>query len=244
MFEDLKFVYRRAGKGAVDTMKSQPLSIFLPVALQLLFFAMALVNRQLVASLNVLGGFIVAIVNAAGLSIAYTQYRSLIENGRFNSASIIDQMKYYFFPIYSIYFIFMLIRIFTFRSGIISLILFFVINPLPEVLYLGRRHGMDAISSSFEFIRDNAIHWLLPLAVMLLVINIFTGTQSMINALYMTDIIDQVKGLTSLRSLSFNLGNMVLIIISGFYNLFRGHLYKILAGSSVRKRKFMGEMNL
>src|SRR5699024_6934024 len=184
MIEDLKLVYQGAAKRTVSTIKAQPLSILLPFGLQLLFIAMAIVNSRLIASLNILGGFIVAIVNAAGLSIAYTQYQSLVENGRFSSMNLLDQMKIYFLSIYGIYFIFMILRIITFRSGFISLVLFFFINPLPEVLYLGRRHGLDAIGSSFEFIRENPLHWLLPLAVILLIISIINGTQGMVSALF------------------------------------------------------------
>src|SRR5699024_11527678 len=104
MIEDLKLVYQGAAKRTVSTIKAQPLSILLPFGLQLLFIAMAIVNSRLIASLNILGGFIVAIVNAAGLYIAYTHYYSLVINERFFSMYLFYHMINYYLLFYVINF--------------------------------------------------------------------------------------------------------------------------------------------
>lgn len=209
--------------------------------------AFTIINILFVGPLRIIAGFVNAFIIAATLS----NYLYLLYNVIYFDHISIEKFKYGFKaflrPVYSVLIIGWIASYFLNVFGIISpvgamsisslasLIIFIVLNALPETLYQKNYNGMETIIYSMEFFKDNIINWAVPNAIFYIILFLVTGNIS-------TDVLP-----TSFAAVSF-LNPFMLVsgvlgqIIFTFMMMYRGHLYKILSTSTKRKREFMSKM--
>ena len=196
--------------------------------------------------LSIIAGLISAVVSAAMISNYFYLLYCVINHGRISVQDFKDGFGYFLRKIYGVFFfawigsyIFSLLggilgsSIYALNS-IISLSILLILNALPETIYLKSLDSMDSIMYSFDFMKENWFNWLVPNGVLYIILYMVTG--NIITNLFTTNISYGVF---------FGGVNIVKYLVGqgifSFIMIYRGHLYKILSGSTRRKRMFMSK---
>jgi hypothetical protein len=112
--------------------------------------------------------------------------------------------------------------------------IFVLLNPLPETIYLKSYGSWESVQSAFEFMGENWLNWILPNVIFLGAIYLITG--NVLTNIFTTHLS---------FNMVFSIRNIILYIVGqglfSFTMIYRGHLYKILSGSTRRKRMFMNK---
>ena len=134
----------------------------------------------------------------------------------------------------------------------VFLLLFILLNPVPELIYQGRSGAsLEILKDSYEFVLENWIEWFLPLAVVFAPfgLSFFFSMSSRSGRLIGLDFF-QLLGLPfavlsqwfQYLGLSSSMAVILVLCLTPvgavLMMLFRGHLYKALTGSSRRQRLF------
>lgn len=228
--KDFFEVYKKSLGETGKILTKAPLIIILPLIFSIVS---TLVYTGLIAAFSNLGiilGFILAIVEAILLS-AYFSFLDEAINYHSFKLTIDKSLMRYARAIYAVKFIFYLASILAgniLALGPISIIVFILLNPLGESIYLGQRYGLDAINYSFSYLGENWYLWL-PHTLLFVALGKFRYLFFTANPLniYVT-------------ALSFNPVDLVIMAALGIYFIFRGVLFKNTRNSSMRKRKYMG----
>lgn len=195
---------------------------------------------MIVAPLGMIGGFVLGFVMAA-LTASYLYFLSEIVAG---SPVKLQELKQSFAPylwsVINVLFIFFIARLaIRFLGGgsagvlmlALTLVAIVAFNAVPETLYIrGTHQGLDTLRTSFEFLRDNLLPWAIPNVpgVALLIFGLPIVNAIVVRALF---------GVVPMLVVS-----IVISAIAGVFihagMIFRGHLYKALAGTSHRQRMF------
>lgn len=253
-FEDLQLVYKKALSETLNNIKKNQIILIIPLLYSILYtIAFAIVGR-LLAPVGMLMGFLMPVMTSLILSSYYSMLSDLIYYNRISFRNLQNTFQNYFASIYSVYFILILISWFmpvlmaTPGLGLlVSLILLLVLNPIAESIYIEGRYYTDAYKSSFNFMKENFILWIVPFIIYLAalfllgfdfrqiivsssIIDIPLG-QNLVTGIYFSDIFNV-----------YNLKILIAMIVTAIYAVFRGNLYKILHNSTRRKRAYMGEL--
>lgn len=213
---------------------------FLPI-LSIIFIVFRIVESFVLSLLSgfnfgstLILGFARAAVSIAFMSAIISILSDIVIYNRFNFKNFFDRFGEYFTPVANTYlFIFLLEYVVNaIESQINSYILIIVIaiaiqiilSPIYEKIYIGNVSGFDAITESANFITTNIIQWL-PIMV------IFVYLQINFNLSYAIVEMD----------LKYILITFILGVVLAFTYLYKGHLFSILNGSSLRKRQFQGK---
>lgn len=140
----------------------------------------------------------------------------------------------------------------------VFLLLFILLNPVPELIYQGRSGAsLEILKDSYEFVLENWIEWFVPLAVVFAPfgLSFFFSISSGSGRLIGLDFFQllglpfavlsrwfEYIGLSSKTAAILVLGLTPLAAV--LMMLFRGHLYKALTGSSRRQRLFQRRQSL
>ena len=140
----------------------------------------------------------------------------------------------------------------------VFLLLFILLNPVPEVIYQGRTGAsLEILKDSYEFVLENWIEWFLPYAVVFAPfgLSFFFAMTSRSGRLIGLDFF-QLLGLPFavlsqwFQYLGLSSSTAVILVLcltpvgAVLMMLFRGHLYKALTGSSRRQRLFQRRQSL
>jgi hypothetical protein len=109
--------------------------------------------------------------------------------------------------------------------SLIHLILYVILNPVPEFIYQTRASGLELITASYNFIVENWIEWFVPTVLLTLA---GYALLTIVDAL--------IVGLPALAQffvLSFILG-----LGLTYFMLFRGFLFAELNGTTRRSRMY------
>lgn len=150
------------------------------------------------------------------------------------------------------FFIFGLLLGFFFQKGghfelalAINLILVVVFNTIPEVTYINRGLTMSILQEALEFIKENVIEWFLPLIILICPIIVINPKGFLLmfassNALMMPKFYFEMIGSSSGTNEGFTFAFIFLfaLILTFYFMIFRGLLYKKLSSSSRRKRVY------
>lgn len=196
--------------------------------------------------LSIIAGIISAVVSAALISNYLYLLYNVINYGKIKFQDFKDGFTYFLRKVYGVFFFAWigsyLISMLAGMLGpniyilniIISASILFLLNALPETIYLKSLDPMDSIVYSLEFMKENWFNWLIPNILLSLALYMVTG--SFITNLFATNI--------SYR-LFFGGTNIVIYLIGqllfSFMMIYRGHLFKILSTSTRRKRMFMSK---
>lgn len=203
-----------------------------------------LFNILFAGPFSLLSGIIRTLVNSSIVSSYLYSLFNIISYGRFSLDIFKNGFTQYVRKIYGIFFIGYLGRLllslvapmFGVSAGFITIIVgimvAFVLNPLPEAVYLKSYGSLDTITYSLEFLKENFVQWFVPNLLFYGVIYLLTG-QLLFN-LFNTNL-EFVFSSNVLDILLFAVGQ----VIFSFMMVYRGHLFKVLSTSNRRKRMFM-----
>ncbi|SHH45011.1 hypothetical protein SAMN02745245_01363 [Anaerosphaera aminiphila DSM 21120] len=250
--DDIQMVYKKTFSEATKRIKKNPIVLLLPFIYS---FAMYVMNYVIsVIGIYSGGSFLMGFIIAIGYALILSSYFSLLSDlhyyNRIGFKNIKSTFKNYFYAIYSAYFILMLINIlsgaFGYRlSELILIAVFLIFNPLSEAIYIRGESYTSAYSYSMNFMKDNFIHWLIPLAIYMLIVNIF-GYR--FGEVIQRNIIEITLGqdvyfsfdMPSIVMIRVLLNTLLVQVITAFYVVFRAELFGVLSNSTMRKRQYMG----
>ena len=250
--KDIIYLNKMAGKKALGLFLKNWLVIFTG----LIYFTITLVARfaatpfLYIPLLNIIAGIILYLLSAALISSYFYILYSIIKYGKFEFKDIRKGFKVYLYQITRVLFVGWIASIVVFNLlvpiianslggylsvatlvNIITIIVLFALNPLPEVIYQKGYTGVDGIKYAFEYMKENWIEWLIPNVVLLGLLYLVTG--SVLTSLFSTGL--------SINILSLKGTGLYLIgqVIFSFTMIYRGVLFDILSTSTRRKRMFM-----
>jgi hypothetical protein len=212
------------------------------------------------APLGFLGGFLIYLAVAACLSSFLTVIGETVAHQRVRAAGLGQTFGRYLGSIVTIVFIFWIIHLLLalivsenpammWLAVAVNTGIFVVFNAVPELIYQGQRDGLALLEDAVQFLRDNTIEWLLPVAVMLAPLfaaDMKAGFVAMANlgasnALFWTiaAIDEWLPGNGEFqRLLATALASVAIVWIM----LFRGLLFRSLWRSGRRQRVFEARM--
>lgn len=245
--KDLIYVNKATAKKTVNSLKTNWIIIFTGIIYTILnIVAFSIIGRLFVGPLFIVSGIIMAIITSSFISNYLYLLFNVINYNRITINDFKEGFTYFIWKIYGVLFIAYLGEmILSFISRILgpgavalNLIIGFAIlilfNPIPETLYIKDLRPLDSLTYTMEFMQENWLNWLIPNAVFMFLIYSLTG--NMLLGLFNTHI-----GFNMFFSARNILIYLLGQIIFSFAMIYRGHLYKLLSGSTRRKRMFMNK---
>jgi len=189
----------------------------------------------------------------------------IVHGQRVQPQELLDSWRPHFGSVISILFFLMLVRLlFSMLPGgagsqalyvLVHLILPILLSPVTEVIYQGRTDGWAMIQESVEFLRESGVEWLVPL-VGLVVVSALGGLPPIALASSLFFPLD-------ILAMPMQLGRSMLLPLGvGFWNsaaeiiwaagcsfflyvvmVFRGLLFRALAGGTRRQRIFRSRLH-
>jgi hypothetical protein len=223
--------------------------------LPLVYGFVLLITGIVAAQLGMLGGFLLGFILALCTSSYLYFIAGVVTGNRMTFTELSESWRPYLSPVMTILFFFFVVQL-TLSvilpgmagAGLISLVinlaLLIVLNPIPEIVYQGRREGFDMLQESVDFLRESGIEWFAPLVVISLL--------SFVAPLPFMAVVSQSGNLSAptfgSNDLLFgSVTGVLMAIISAvlFYILmvFRGLLFRALANSTRRQRLYRAELS-
>jgi hypothetical protein len=212
------------------------------------------------APLGFLGGFLMYLAVAACLSSFLTVIGEAVAHQRVRFAELGQTFGRYLGSIITIVFIFWIIHlllglIVSENPGMLWLAvavntgIFVVFNAVPELIYQGQRDGLALLEDAVQFLRDNTVEWLFPLAVMLAPLfatDLREGFVAMANLGATTVLFWTRNAIAEWLPGSGDLQNLLATALASaaivWIMLFRGLLFRSLWRSGRRQRVFEARM--
>lgn len=254
-FEDLQLVYKKAGKDTLLKIKKAPQFLIFPFVYGVVYMlGMVLIGRLLARSYAPIIGFIIPLLTSLILSSYFSVLSDLIYYNRISFRNFSKTFMAYFASIYSVFFILMIISFLMPGIGgmmgattLVGAVITIALNPIAESIYIRGEYYTSAYTHSIEFMKENFLLWTIPFLIYLGILHLLGfDFVFMITA---NSIVDIPLGQTVMTGLSYlnpldpqNIKILLASIITGAYAIFRGNLYRILVGSTRRKRAYMGEL--
>lgn len=254
-FEDLQLVYKKAGQDTLLKIKKAPQFLIFPFIYGILYtFAVTIIGTVVGTSLGMFAGFIIPIVTSLILSSYFSILSDLIYYNRISFRNFKGTFMAYFASIYSVYFILMIISFLMPALGgvmgattLVGAVIALALNPIAESIYIRGEYYTSAYTHSLEFMKENFLLWTIPFLIYLGILHLLGfDFAMMISSNSIVDIPlgeNIMTGLSYLNPLNpYNIKVLIASIITAVYAIFRGNLYRILVGSTRRKRAYMGEL--
>jgi hypothetical protein len=228
------------------------------------FAVLLLIIMNIAGVLGFLGGFLVGFANAFMVGWTLSLVEQAVQGARrLGWQDVWSSAGQYFGDVITLGFILWIPLQFLqmgmqsnpYGSVIVSavfLLLFILLNPIPEVIYQGR-HGspLDAMKDSYDFVLENWIEWFLPLALVLgpLGLTFFFSVAGGGGRLVGLDFFQLLQFPFTVMTmwghyvgLPEGVTSLVVILLTPlatiFILFFRGHLFAALSGTSRRQRLF------
>ena len=254
-FEDLQLVYKKAGQDTLLKIKKAPQFLIFPFIYGIIYtLGFFFIGNFLGMFLGGLMGFVTPLLTSLILSSYFSVLSDLIYYNRISFRNFSKTFMEYFGSIYSVYFILILISWIMPAFGgntsifiLISIVINLAINPIAESIYIRGEYYTSAYTHSIEFMKENFILWIIPYLIYLVILHLlgfdFVSTITSSNIIDIPLGENLVNGVRYRQLLNpYNLKNILATIITATYAIFRGNLYRILVGSTRRKRAYMGEL--
>lgn len=230
---DFISVYEKAMKDSMKIIMKVPLVLLMA----LIFHAINQLVNFIFLKLNIgvsgfLLGFIIVIIEAMILSAYFSILDDAIHLSRFSLKGLKSDFVRFASSIYAVKFVFFIVAMFfgnILNLLPVTLVVFLLLNPLGEAIYIGNRYGLEAIIYAFNYWKDNWYLWL-PHVIIFVLVSEVLGIYFVANPLDLY--------LKPVFFIDFNM--IIYLIFVGFYAIFRGVLFRNTKDSSLRKRKYMG----
>ncbi|WP_138159797.1 hypothetical protein [Peptoniphilus catoniae] len=241
--EDLKMVYKKAWIETKNRIVKNPIVLLLPLVFGFGLKSVEIIFASVFGTVPIMAGFAMPII----FSLILSGYCELLSDLNFYNRLSFRGMKNSFVrnlgSIYSTYIIIIIASWFV-SSGLVNFIIILLFNPLIESIYIKDKFYIEAYSYSLDFMRTNPIHWLLPFGIYVgLLVLIFGGDYSFLFSQNVMELaLGPINNIYELASRgTYYLKIIGVELLTALYVVFRGALFNILAGSTMRKRKYMGE---
>lgn len=254
-FEDLQLVYKKAGKDTLLKIKKAPHFLIFPFVYGVIYMlGMVLIGRLLARSYAPIIGFIIPLLTSLILSSYFSVLSDLIYYNRISFRNFSKTFMAYFASIYSVFFILMIISFFMPGIGVmmgattlVGAVITLALNPIAESIYIREEYYSSAYIHSLEFMKENFLLWTIPFLIYLGILHLLGFDFAFM--IVSNSIVDLPLGQEIMTGLSYtnpldpqNIKILLASIITAVYAIFRGNLYRILVGSTRRKRAYMGEL--
>ena len=219
--------------------------------------------------LGMVGGFIMGAVNALLIGATLSLIAQAIQGLRgITVRDVLDSMGHYFWDVISVGFVLWVPTMLLdtslqanpnshFLVTACLLLIFILLNPAPEVIYLTRHDSpLDVLKRSYDFVLENWIEWFLPMALILapLGLSLFFQLSSRLGRGAGLDFIQLLlvpftvltTWLTDLGISEELTGSMALVLtppLTVGMLLFRGHLFVALSATSRRQRLYQSQFH-
>lgn len=254
-FEDLKLVYTKAFKDTLLKIKKAPQFLIFPFIYGIIYtLGFFFIGNFFGMFLGSLMGFVTPLLTSLILSSYFSILSDLIYYNRISFRNFKGTFMAYFASIYSVYFILMIISFLMPALGgvmgattLVGAVIALALNPIAESIYIRGEYYTSAYTHSLEFMKENFLIWTIPFLIYLGILHLlgFDFTFMIVS----NSIVDLPLGQEIMTGLSYsnpldpyNLKILLASIITAIYAIFRGNLYRILVGSTRRKRAYMGEL--
>ena len=235
----------------------------------IVFTLLMMLAHQIARPLGMLGGFLLGAVNALLIGATLSLIEQCIKGMRtITMQDVMESMGHYFWDVISVGFVLWIPTMLldtSLRANPDSqflvmaclLLVFILLNPAPEVIYLTRHDSpLDVLKRSYDFVLDNWIEWFLPMALVLapLGLSLFFKLSSQLGRGAGLDFIQLVlvpftilsAWLTDLGISASLTGMMALLLTPPLMVgmlLFRGHLFSALSSTSRRQRAYQSQFH-
>lgn len=246
-------LYRDAARDAARALAHNVWIVALP---PLYTVVLAFVQR-LAGPLGIVGGFVIFLATAACVSSVLSVLSEAIAHERIRVDELGAGFGRYVSSIAGVLFLFWVIELLltliveqnpamAWLGMVVNLGLFLLCNPLPELVYQGQRDGIGLVDEAVQFMRDNAVEWLVPIVILfvpIFAIGLREGLTLMAqfgatNALGIVHL-----ALRAWVPAMGEVGQFLLLIaasvVLSWIMLFRGFLFRSLASSGRRQRIFV-----
>lgn len=228
---DIKIVYKKAFKETIDIIKKTPVTLFLTLIYSALFGLLYIIFFGTGFMGSRFAGVILGLLQAMILSSYFAQMESGINYNRINLNSVFDSLFIYLWNIYFMRFVFYVLSMFLWQLmslKIVVIISFIIFNAAGEAIYLRNVGNFGVFTYPANYLKENWHLWIPHLLILIFVFNRFISLVN-INPLemYLHPIVH------------LDVSRIIMLIILGFYFIFRGVLFKNTIASSMRKRKYM-----
>jgi hypothetical protein len=224
------WMYSTALRRAWDCVLKNWVVSFAPLAYGIVLS----VSAAIAAPLGILGGLLLALVSQACVSSGLYLIENMVRRGKADFDDFIRGFTVYIWELLRIAFILWIpLRLLSMalapvpNGGLvlsfIHLILYVILNPVPEFIYQTRASGLELLTASYNFIVENWIEWFLPTIVFTV-----AGYAAL---LFLAALIAGLPGAVQFFVISFVLG-----LGLTYFMLFRGFLFAELNGSTRRSR--------
>jgi hypothetical protein len=206
------------------------------------------------------GGFLVFLAAAACISSFLSVLAEAVAHERIRFGELGQTFGRYLSSIAGVLFLFWIIELLLtlitqqnpslgWLAIVVNLGLFFLCNPLPELIYQGSRDGIGLVDEAVQFIRANAVEWLVPIVLLFVPLFALGAREAVLamahvgatNALGVIDLALRAW-LPPLGAVGQALLLAVASMILCWIMLFRGFLFRSLAQSGRRQRIFGARM--
>ena len=254
-FEDLQLVYKKAGKDTLLKIKKAPHFLIFPFVYGVVYMlGMVLIGKLFARSYGTIIGFIIPLLTSLILSSYFSVLSDLIYYNRISFRNFSKTFMAYFASIYSVFFILMIISFFMPGIGVmmgattlVGAVITLALNPIAESIYIRGEYYTSAYTHSLEFMKENFLLWTIPFLIYLGILHLLGFDFAFM--IVSNSIVDLPLGQEIMTGLSYmnpldpqNIKILLASIITAVYAIFRGNLYRILVGSTRRKRAYMGEL--
>ena len=247
IIKDIVYVNKEAGLQTIKSFKKNWIIIFTGFIYTILNLAIYKILRSLLTGpLYIISEIIVVLITSAMVSNYLYLLFNIINYDRVTLNDFKNGFGYFIRKIYGIFFIGyvanLLLSLVSDMLGNISAILIpllylgvlIILNPLPETIYLKYYNAWDSIIETADFMKGNWLNWGLPNIIYSLLLYTITG--NILLNLFNTHIS---------YNFIFDISELVIYLIGqiifSVMMIYRGHLYKLLSGSTRRKRMFMNK---
>lgn len=237
------------------------------------FVAILTAAMQVASFLGVAGGFLLGAVNAllVGATLGLIE-QAVIHARPLSVKDVVGSVGQYFWDVIGVGFVLWVPLMALdlgmqnnpygpFLSSAVLLLMFLLLNPVPEVIYLSRHDSpLDVFKSAYDFVMENWIEWFLP--IMVLLIPMLLAPAGLRSFFALSNSVGRGAGLdfSQIFILPFALlggwleyagipssvaWSVTLLFTPPFavaILLFRGHLFALLSGSSRRQRRFASQL--
>ena len=240
ILKDLLLTNRSILKKTVSAYKNNVLIFLLAIP----YMALTILAGTIASMLGFLGGILIFVVEAAIISDYLHIIHQVITRRRFDMEDFKDGFTVHFRKVYMALFVLwvanyglnLLVSPVLSALGldfVLAAVYFFalvILNPLPEMIYQKYYSEPETFMKTIEFTRENAVTWLVPNVLILLVL---WGVKILVDSML----------------LSFGLGWLNVIVTSvvlagliSFGMIYRGYLFDVLSKTTRRKRLFTETM--
>lgn len=245
--KDFQYVSKNSMKKTYESFKKNWLIIFTGIVYtiisMLVFTVVGFIFR---GPLSIISGFITYFIQSTIISNYLYLLYNIINYSKFNLNDFKQGFMYFIWKVYGVLFIIYLGQLLLSMlsnvlgssayivNTVIGLIVLVLFNPIPETIYLKSLNPQETIMYTIDFMKENWLNWIVTNAIFMGAIYLITG--ELLTGLFNTGLRFNY-GFSVRAVLTYILGQIIFSIMM----VYRGHLYKVLSTSTMRKRMFMNK---